>query len=140
MLTRVLFVLVLIGGLPALPALAGETRVLGLGVTDHVVAEAEVSGGSALPAPRFNTPGVAYVLVGDAKAGDEVELSLNKDGKSLMHNVETVAEDKPTVLLLAGKTGVPAGGWPEGAYSAAVKVTRDGKTLIEQESKPVPFE
>jgi hypothetical protein len=43
-------------------------------------------------------------------------------------------------LLQAGKRGVPAGGWPEGTYSARLKVTRDGKTLIEQSSKPVAFE
>ena len=42
--------------------------------------------------------------------------------------------------MQAGKRGVPAGGWPEGSYSAKVTITRDGKTLIEQSSKPVAFE
>jgi hypothetical protein len=35
---------------------------------------------------------------------------------------------------------VPAGGWPEGNYSARLKITRDGKTLIEQKSTQIPFE
>jgi hypothetical protein len=35
---------------------------------------------------------------------------------------------------------VPAGGWPDGTYTAAVKVTRDGKAVIEQSSEPVAFE
>ena len=42
--------------------------------------------------------------------------------------------------MQAGKRGVPAGGWPEGNYSAKVTITRNGKTLIEQSSKPVAFE
>jgi hypothetical protein len=35
---------------------------------------------------------------------------------------------------------VPAGGWPEGQYHAALKVTRDGKPLLEQTTAPIPFE
>ena len=45
----------------------------------------------------------------------------------LLTNSETLAEDKAKFLLQAGKRGVPAGGWPEGTYHAAVKITRDGK-------------
>jgi hypothetical protein len=41
---------------------------------------------------------------------------------------------------MTGKSGVPAGGWPEGSYSAEVKITRDGKTLLEETSKPTVFE
>ncbi len=80
------------------------------------------------------------MLLGNAKKGDEVRVDLKKGDESLMHNVETLGEDKATFLLLAGKRGVPAGGWPEGTYTAAVKVTRDGKPVIEQSSKPVAFE
>ena len=59
----------------------------------------------------------------------------------MLTNSETLAEDKETYLLLAGKRAVPAGGWPqEWKYSASVKITRDGKTLIEQSSAPIPFE
>lgn len=139
MLTRVLFVVAMLAGLAA-PALAEDAKLLGLGITDHKVTEAEIVKGEALAAPKFNTPAVAYALVSGLKKGDAVELHFNNEGRSLMQNAETLTEDKPTVLLLAGKGGVPAGGWPEGAYTASVKVTRDGKVLIEEASKPIPFE
>jgi hypothetical protein len=57
-----------------------------------------------------------------------------------MHNAETLAEDRANLLLLAGKGGVPAGGWPEGEYQASVKITRDGATLVEQQTDPIPFD
>jgi hypothetical protein len=139
MLTRVLFALALICG-SATAALAEETKVLALGLADHAVTEQELAKGEAPPVPRFNSPGVAYALVANPKKGDVVEVALVKDGKSLMHNTETLAEDKASVLLLAGKAGVPAGGWPEGQYLATLKVTRDGKPLIEQRIEPIAFE
>ena len=139
MLTRVLIALVLICG--TAPAAWGEeTKVLALGLTDHAPAESELEKGEALPAPHFNTPAVAYVLVSDLKKGDVVEVALVHEGKSLMHNTETLTEDRPSLMLLAGKQGVPAGGWPEGNYQAGVKIMRDGKPLIEDESKPIPFD
>lgn len=139
MLTRALFALALAIGL-ASGASAEEAKLRGLGITDHVVTEAELEKGGALPVPKFNTPAVAYAWLSGLKKGDAIELHLRNEGRSLMQNAETLSEDKASVLLLAGKSGVPAGGWPEGAYSASVKVTRDGKTLIEETSKPVPFE
>ena len=72
--------------------------------------------------------------------GDTVEVGLFNDDRSLMQNTETAGEDGAKALVQAGKRGVPAGGWPEGSYSAKVTITRDGKTLIEQSSKPVAFE
>jgi hypothetical protein len=139
MLTRALLALLLFS-CAIWPAAAEDTKVVALGLADHVVTEAELAEGAALAAPRFNTAGVAYALIGNAKKGDEVRVDLMHGDKSLMHNVETLGEDKAQFLLLAGKRGVPAGGWPEGTYTAAVKVTRDGKPVIEQASKPVPFE
>ena len=139
MLTRALFALVLVCGTVA-AACAEETKVLALGLADHAVTEQELAKGETPPAPRFNSPGVAYALVGNLKKDDVVEVALVKDGKPLMHNTETLAEDRANVLLQAGKGGVPAGGWPDGKYHAAVKVTRDGKTLIEQASEPIAFE
>ena len=95
----------------------------------------------ASPVPKFNTPAIAYVLAADLKKGDVVEISLSNEEKPLLSNSETLTDDKQTFMLLAGKRGVPAGGWPqEWEYSAAVKITRDGKTLIEQSSPPIPFE
>ena len=142
MLTRALFSLVLVLGAvaPIASGGAGEAKVLALGLSDHEVTQEELETGAALPAPRFNTGGVAYGLVADLKKGDAVEVALIKDGKSLHHNSETLTEDKAQFLLQAGKRGVPAGGWPEGQYAAALKVTRDGATLIEQASTPIPIE
>jgi hypothetical protein len=139
MLTRVLFALALICG-AAVGALAEETKVMALGLADRAVTEQDLATGEVPPVPRFNSPGVAYALVANLKKGDVVGVALVKDGKSLMHNTETLAEDKASVLLLAGKAGVPAGGWPEGQYLATLKVTRDGKPLIEQRIEPIAFE
>jgi hypothetical protein len=137
MLTRVLLVLALICG--AVPAQAGDATVVALGLADHEVTEAELAKGTP-PVPRFNSPGVAYALVANVKKGDVVEIALVKGDQFLMHNTETLAEDQAKFLLQAGKRGVPAGGWPEGSYHAALKIARDGKTLIEQASTPIPFE
>ena len=139
MLTRALLALLVIS-CAMWPASAEDTKVVALGLADHAVAEAELAEGATLAPPRFNTGGVAYVLLGNAKKGDEVRIELRHGGTSLMHNAGTLGEDKAQVLLLAGKRGVPAGGWPEGTYTAAVKVTREGKPVLEQESKPIAFE
>jgi len=139
MLTRVLFAAVLILGSVG-ASLAQETAVVALGLTDHKVAEDELAKGEAPSAPKFNTPGVAYGWIAHPKKGDTVEVTLMKDGKPLMTNMQEVDADDADVLLQAGKTGVPAGGWPGGAYSARVTVTRDGKTVAEQTSEPIPFD
>ena len=139
MLTRVLFALIVTVGFAA-TASEQDAKVLALGVTDHEVTQEEAEKGATLPVPRFNTPAIAYVLAADLKKGDTVEVALFNEDKSLLHNTQTLGEDQAKLLLQAGKRGVPAGGWPEGSYSAKVTITRDGKTLIEQSSKPVPFD
>src|SRR5262245_39278989 len=139
MLTRALFALALICGLVTF-ASAEDAKVLALGLADHEATTAELESGATLPAPHFNTPAVAYVLAGGLKKGDVVESALGNNDKSLMRNTETAAEDGAKVLVQAGKRGVPAGGWPEGSYHAKVAITRDGKTLIEQTSKPIAFQ
>ena len=139
MLTRALFALALICGMAA-TASAEDTKVLALGITDHEATQEEIERGEALKAPKFNTPAVAYVLAGDLKKGDTVEIALFNEDRSLMHNTQTVGEDQAKLLLQAGKRGVPAGGWPDGSYHAKVTITRDGKTLVEQSSKPIAFE
>jgi hypothetical protein len=139
MLTRVLFAAFLLVG-AAGSVSAQDTTVVALGLTDHVVTEDELVSGAELAKPRFNSPGVAYVLVAHAQKGDKIEIHLSKDGESLMHNVRELDADEAGVLVLAGKTGVPAGGWPEGNYTAKVKVTRGGEMLAEQETEAIPFE
>jgi hypothetical protein len=138
MLTRAVFALVVILAAPA--AALAETKVLALGLSDHEVSQEELETGAALPVPRFNTGAIAYVSAAELKKGDVVEIALKKDGKPLHRNSETLAEDLARFLLQAGKRGVPAGGWPEGNYQAAAKISRDGKTLIEQTSAPIPIE
>jgi hypothetical protein len=139
MLTRALFALVLICGM-AVAASADDAKVLALGLADHEVTQEELDKG-APPVPRFNTPAIAYVSAANLKKGDTVEVTLSTNEKSLLANTETLAEDKATYLLQAGKRGVPAGGWPsEWSYLAKVKITRDGKVLIEQATTPIPFE
>ena len=139
MLTRVLFAVVFVLGLGG-AALAQDTTVVALGLADRPVEEAELVKGEKPETPKFNTPGVAYVLVAHAKKGDKIELHLKLDGGSLMNNVRELDGDEAGVLLQAGKGGVPAGGWPKGSYTAHVKITRGGETLAEQETDGIPFD
>jgi hypothetical protein len=138
MLTRAVLALVILVGAPA--AAAGEAKVLALGLADHEVTQEELETGADLRTPRFNTGAIAYVLAAELKKGDVVEIALVKDDQRLLGNSATLTEDWERFLLQAGKRGVPAGGWPDANYRAVLKITRDGKTLIEQNSTPIPFE
>ena len=127
MLTRALFFVLLICGV-ASPAVAEDTKVLALGLADHEVTQAELDKGTP-PVPRFNSPAIAYVSAANLKKGDSVEITLSNTDEALLTNSETLAEDRATYLLQAGKRGVPAGGWPsEWRYFAKLKIIRDGKT------------
>jgi len=146
MLTRLFAAAIVLGtlGVSFLPQIvraeSGETEVPNLGLTDHKVTEEELRKGGKLPAPHFNTPAVAYVLATNLKKGDIVEITLMNGDTKLLHNTQELAEDQASLLLQAGKTGVPAGGWPEGTYTAALEIKRDGKSLISQSSAPQPFD
>jgi hypothetical protein len=119
---------------------AEDTKVVALGITDHKATEEELKKGDKLAAPHFNTPAVAYVLATNLKKGDSIEVALKLGDKALLHNIQEITEDQPSLLLQAGKTGVPAGGWPEGTYTASVEIKRDGKSLINQSSEPQAFD
>ncbi len=138
MLTRVLFAVLMCG--MAVAASAEDAKVVALGLANREVTVDDLAKGTP-PVPHFNTAAIAYVLAADLKKGDTVEISLANGEGPLLTNSETLTEDKETYLLQAGKRGVPAGGWPsEWKFSAVLKITRDGKTLIEQSSPPIPFE
>jgi hypothetical protein len=139
MLARPLIVLAMICGTIA-PAFADEAKLLALGLADHEVSATELAPGAKLAAPRFNSPAVAYAEAANLKKGDVVEVTLSNGETPLLTNSETLDADQANVLLQAGKRGVPAGGWPEGTYSATIKVTRDGQTILEESSEPIPFE
>jgi len=139
MLTRVLFALVLVCGMIG-TASAEDAKVVALGLASREVTVDDLAKGTP-PVPKFNTPAIAYVLATDLKKGDTVEISLVNGEGPLLTNSETLTEDKETYLLQAGKRAVPAGGWPqEWKFSATVKITRDGKTLTERSTDPIPFE
>jgi hypothetical protein len=139
MLTRALLIGLLLCGV-AVPAFGDDAKLVALGLADHEVSLEELAKG-APPVPKFNTPAIAYVSAANLKKGDVIEITLANTEEALLTNTETLAEDKATYLLQAGKRGVPAGGWPsEWTFSAQVKITRDGKTLLEQSTKPIPFE
>lgn len=139
MLTRAVLALVLAAGFAA-GASAEDAKIVALGITDHEVTQAELDKGEKLAAPHFNTGGIAYVLAANLKQGDRVEISLKLGDNSLMHNRQELSEDTPSLLLQAGKRGVPAGGWPEGTYHAEAKIMRDGKTLVSETSTPIAFD
>ena len=139
MLTRVLFALVLISGVGGV-AFAEDAKIVALGLSAREVTVDDLAKGTP-PVPKFNTPAIAYVLATDLKKGDSDEISHANGEGPLLTNSETLADGKETYLLQAGKRAVPAGGWPqEWKYSAQVKITRAGKTLIEQSTAPIPFE
>jgi hypothetical protein len=143
MLTRVLFALVLICGISAAKSVeAGETKLLAFGVTEHEVTAAELKPGAELPVPRFNTPAMAYVLAANLKKGDVVHIALKNAvrGDTVVRNEATLDSDEAKFLLLAGKRGVPPGGWPKGTYYAEMKIVRDGKPIIAEKTTPIPFE
>ena len=139
MLTRVLIAVVLILGLAGAVS-AEEIKVEALGITDHAVSQEELEKGEALAKPKFDSPRIAHGMVANVKKGDTVVVSLVKDGSPLMHNTRTLEVDEDHVLLQAGKQGVPAGGWPKGAYTAKVKVTRGDEELFAAESEAFTFE
>ena len=153
MLTRALFVFLSVvlaaPGLQAAPltgvgdagaADGAGPHLITMGIAQKEVTAEELESGAELPAPKFNTGAIAYVLASNLKQGDTVEVTLNNGDTPLLRNTETLADDKAKFLLQAGKRGVPAGGWPEGTYLASVKITRDGKTAMEEKTQPMTFE
>ncbi len=122
------------GGVTASP------KLLAIGITTHKVTADELAKGETPATPKFNTPAVAYAMVGDLRQGDVVTLSFfGAAGHEILHSTETEPSDKAKTLLLAGRLGVPVGGWDPVTYYAQVTVTRGGKTVLDRRTKPVKF-
>jgi hypothetical protein len=139
MLTRVLLALAILVG-SAAGAFAAEPKVVALGLTDHATSKEEVANGEGLTEPGLKTGAVAYVLVEGVAEGDQVTVRLMNGEESLMHNVLTVEPGTERVFLQAGKTAVPAGGWPEGSYSAKLEIVSGGDMVVEQSSDPITLD
>jgi len=157
MLTRALFALVLMTGLAALAGFqtfaAAPAGQMSLAEADSPPTQAKVAwarhhrprghpggaGGGFCPPLPTSHPAVAYARVANLKKGDVVEIALVNGDTPLLHNTETLAEDRASYLLQAGKRGVPRA-LARRNLSRRVKVTRDAEPLIEQTTAPIAFE
>jgi peptidase M23-like protein len=108
-----------------------EGTVLGLGFADHPLDVAELETGAEMKAPVAQTPMVAYVWAINLQKGDIVQIALIKDGAVVQNNSATLDHSKAQYMLFAGKKA-PEAGWPKGSYKAAAKVSRGGRTVIEE--------
>ncbi len=108
-----------------------EGVVLGLGFADHGLDIVELETGAAMKVPSAQTPMVAYVWAINLQKGDIVQIALIKDGAVVQNNSDTLDRSKAQFMLFAGKKAPPTG-WPKGSYKAAAKVSRGGKTVIEE--------
>ncbi|KAB0265094.1 M23 family metallopeptidase [Microvirga brassicacearum] len=109
--------------------------VLNQGFADGPVTMAAVeSGAIEQTVPSARSPAlVAYVRAIGLKGGDAQFLTLvDPDGKTLAENKPAALDrDKAQWMLFSG-IKAPSGGFRPGLYRAHYKVTRDGKTAIEQ--------
>ena len=113
--------------------------MLALGLADHAVTEEELAKGETPPVPRFNTPGVAYVWRQSQEGRHRRDRARQgRQAADAQHRDAQRGQGEP--CCRPASEAVPAGGWPEGEYQASLKITRDGKTLIEQATDPIPFE
>jgi murein DD-endopeptidase MepM/ murein hydrolase activator NlpD len=108
-----------------------EGVVLGLGFADHGLDIVELETGAAMKLPSAQTPMVAYVWAINLQKGDIVQIALIKDRAVVQNNSDTLDRSKAQFMLFAGKKAPPTG-WPKGSYKAAAKVSRGGKTVIEE--------
>ena len=108
-----------------------EGTVLGLGFADHGLDIVELETGAEMKTPSAQTPMVAYVWAINLQEDDIVQIALIKDGAVVQNNSDTLDHSKAQFMLFAGKKA-PQGGWPKGSYKASAKVSRGGKTVIEE--------
>jgi hypothetical protein len=108
-----------------------EGTVLGLGLADHPLDVAELETGAEMKAPSAQTPMVAYIWAINLQKDDVVQIALIKDGAVVENNSATLDHSKAQYLLFAGRKA-PEAGWPSGNYKAAAKVSRGGRTVLEE--------
>jgi len=108
-----------------------EGTVLGLGFTDHPLDVAELETGAEMKAPSAQTPMVAYFWAINLQKDDVVQIALIKDGAVVENNSATLDHSKAQYMLFAGRKA-PEAGWPKGSYKAAARVSRGGRTVIEE--------
>jgi hypothetical protein len=108
-----------------------EGMVLGLGFADHPLDVAELETGAEMKTPSAQTPMVAYIWAINLQKDDVVQIALIKDGAVVQNNSAMLDHSKAQYLLFAGRKA-PEAGWPGGSYKAAAKVSRRGKTVIEE--------
>jgi hypothetical protein len=108
-----------------------QGTVLGLGFADHPLDVAELETGAEMKAPSAQTPMVAYIWAINLQKGDIVQIALIKDGAVVQNNSATLDHSKAQYMLFAGRKA-PEAGWPNGSYKTAAKVSRGGRTVIEE--------
>lgn len=113
------------------PYVAGA--VLNLGFAAGPVAMGNIEDG-AIAAPTRSSPYiVAYGRGIGLRGGDEVEISLTgPGGAELAHGRQPPLDrDKAQYMAYAGKKR-PVDGWPAGAYTARMRVYREGRVALER--------
>jgi hypothetical protein len=116
---------------PALRQLAYKSgAVLNVGFSSGPVTMDGVEAGG-VARPGAATPLVAYARLIGLEAGDSVELAMTGPrGEVLVQNqLAPLTSAKDQYIAYVGKKA-PAGGWPQGAYSAEVRVRRAGAIAV----------
>jgi hypothetical protein len=121
----------------ALPYRAGQ--LLDFGLAGQVIELEALEAGETLTLPAPDAPLVAYMRAINLQEGDVIALKLKRGDEIVADNVVTLDRNKAQYMLFTGKKA-PQGGWPKGAYSGTVTVTRDGKQVISETTPARVFE
>ncbi len=121
----------------ALPYRAGV--LFDLGLAGQVVELEKLETGKKLTPPAPDAPLVTYMWAINLRGGDVIKLELKRGDEVLVDNAEMLDRNKAQYMLFAGKK-TPQGGWPAGAYTGTVTVTRDGNPVISETTQPLMFE
>lgn len=99
------------------------------GITDAVPDYERIKAGGPLPAPRRDSPLVAWGHIFGGRAGDTVAITLTgPDGEEILAHEERLERDQAQLFRAAGRRAPPAG-WAPGAYGATIRLIRDRSEL-----------